>query len=135
MTFGHGRFWRSQYLVGPGHEQFKVVGVDSRMIELSPDPEKSPQVTGRISGDYTSLPIADNSFDVVVCDPPFLARGGVGSLMKQRYSDVESYGALLLSLQGALREFLRVIGRGGIVLLKIMDVTEGRGGVGLTSTW
>ena len=128
VTFGNGRFWRSDDMAGVGHQGCQVVGLDLRMgTELAKlDISRSPQVVGRMTGTYEHLPFSDETFDVVVCDPPFMVRGGNGSRMKQRYSSNESYEHLLLSLQRALSEFVRVLGPDGIVLFKIMDLTEGR---------
>lgn len=128
VTFGNGRFWRDEAIAGAGHEGCSVVGLDLRMAtDLSGlDISRSPQVTDRVAGDFGLLPFKAGSFDVVVCDPPFMVRGGEGSRMKQRYSSNESYEHLLLSLQTALPEFLRVLDKDGIVLFKIMDLTEGR---------
>ena len=127
VTYGHGRFWRPERLAGPGTAQRRVVGLDRRLATKDLDPSRrGPQVRSLAAGDFTSLPFAPKAFDVVVCDPPFLCKGSRDAPMKRRYSANRSYADLLLALDKALPEFLRVLRRGGIVLLKIMDLTEGR---------
>ena len=128
VTFGHGRFWGRDDLVGPGQEKYRVLGLDLRMASLDVRAQlaRFPQVEGVFAGDYTKLPFKRGSFDVVICDPPFLARGGAGSRMKQRYSVTGTYEDLLLSLERGMDEFVRVLKPKGIVILKMMDLTEGR---------
>lgn len=127
VTFGNGRFWGDEGMTGIGHEGRTVVGLDRRMAtELAGvDIARTPQVTGRVAGNFEQLPFKADSFDVVICDPPFMSRGE-GTRMNQRYSSNESYEQLLISLQTALPEFTRVLSKDGVVLFKIMDLTEGR---------
>jgi len=125
-TFGHGRFWRDE-LAGPGNEN-SVVGLDRRMagdlagIELA----RFPRVVATMAADYEHLPFKAHAFDVLICDPPFVTGGGEGSRIKQRYSSNKNYEELILSLDRALPEFERVLAVNGMVVFKIMDLTEGR---------
>ena len=93
----------------------------------TPDLARSENENHRLArATWENLPFRDACFDVVICDPPFMAGGGEGFLHTQRYSSNGSYDALLVSLQRAIQEFSRVLRSKGIILLKIMDLTEGR---------
>ena len=123
-TFGRGRFWMGHHLVGSRGPR-EVIGLDRAMVgNLAIS--RFAGVGNLVAGDYTALPFRSESFDVVVCDPPFLFRAGDRSRMKELYGSFDSYPALLLSLERALPEFVRVLRNGGIVITKLMDVTEGR---------
>ena len=68
VTFGHGRFWGRDSLVGPGQENYRVVGLDLPMGTFA-DREllaRFPQVEGVVEGGYTALRVASGMFDVVI---------------------------------------------------------------------
>ena len=121
VTFGNGRFWATHTEQSIGRD---IVGLDLRMGD---------ELTGRrdltraqVKGTWESLPFQRHSFDVVVCDPPFTARGGLKWIHEQRYTSNQSYRALIVSLERAALEFARVLRPDGLVLIKLMDITEGR---------
>jgi len=64
LTFGLGGFWKWGW---------RSAGVDLTVNDQYSQP-KSPGLT-IMRHDFTSVPIPDNSFDVVVFDPPFTANG------------------------------------------------------------
>ena len=95
---------------------------------LSQDPASLPPGVVEVrQGDYTALPFGDHCFDAIMFDPPFLAHLSPGSIMQRRYMAFKTYDELTVSLGRAADEFLRVLRRrGGFVLVKAMDYTEGR---------
>ena len=125
-TFGHGGFWRWEVPIAS--ETLNLTAIDRRMgCQDLTRRKASPGILRHFArADWTALPFRDRSFDVVICDPPFMSRAGSKSVMNRRYTSNESYQDLLLSLQRALGEFDRVLKRGGFVVLKMMDLTEGR---------
>lgn len=80
---------------------------DGRKINISPD----------IIGDFRKLPFADNSFSVVVFDPPHLRRAGLRGWMRKKYGvlDRENWRA---DLTAGFREAFRVLAPGGVLIFK-----------------
>lgn len=123
-SFGHGRFWAS--LLPMDHElRRKITGIDLRMDSLDPASCNAPNFNA-VKATWECLPFRNAAFDAVICDPPFISRAGKSFVMTRRYSSSVSYDALLISLQRAFEEFDRVLKPQSIVVVKIMDLTEGR---------
>lgn len=126
VTYGHGRFWATHLYPNGRHTPYQVTGLDVRVGTGALRPTSPPALAHLVRGTWERLPFTPRSFDVVICDPPFIARGGVSSIMAARYDSFRSYQALILSLARAAHEFARVLGKQGIVVLKAMDLTSGR---------
>lgn len=79
---------------------------DGRVIEINPD----------ILMDFTKLPFNDNSFSLIVFDPPHLIRAGKHSWLAKKY------GVLGQNWQDDLRagfsECFRVLKKNGILIFK-----------------
>lgn len=79
---------------------------DERPFEIKPD----------IEMDFTQMPFADNSFQMVVMDPPHLKKLGNNTWMAQKY------GVLLPSwetdIKAGVNEAMRVLKPGGTFIFK-----------------
>lgn len=113
-TFGLGRFWA----------QFRPL----RLVACDLDPSRVP--AGGLVVDFTDLPFADGTFDVVVFDPPYKLNGRAGSHASDAGYGVATTAtaAERLGLIGAgLVECIRVAKVGGALLVKCQDqVVSGR---------
>ena len=122
MTYGHGGFWRNARAL-----EHAVTGLDKRAGTDAIDRERKPaNVTTLVAGDFTALPFANASFDVVAFDPPFMTHPGNGSVMVDRYTAYATYEELLASCAGARDEARRVLKPRGVAIVKCMDWVEGR---------
>ena len=122
-TYGHGGFWRN----GPIRlEQRCVIGLDKRAGSGELNEELPPAVRALVAGDFEQMPFADNTFDAVIFDPPFMTRPGSGSKMNQRYEAYATYDDLLRSLAAAGAEVRRVLKPDGVAIVKCMDWVESR---------
>jgi SAM-dependent methyltransferase len=112
-TVNRGRFWRGS--------QRKVVGMDI-------DPGHRPDIVA----DNTNMPLKDESFDVIVYDPPHIPNQG-----RDRQKDFNSRFGLVVKAPAAkgynlthtfppfLREAYRVLRREGVLFCKIADYVHG----------
>jgi Methylase involved in ubiquinone/menaquinone biosynthesis len=79
---------------------------DGRKLEVSPD----------VVADFTNMPFADNSFKLVLFDPPHMKKLGQNTWMAQKY------GVLLPTWETDIRagfdECMRVLEPFGILILK-----------------
>jgi len=79
---------------------------DGRALEIRPD----------IEIDFTNMPFDDNSFKLVVFDPPHLHKLGKNSWMAKKY------GVLLptweTDIKGGFDECMRVLESGGVLIFK-----------------
>lgn len=102
-TYGHGAFWN-------GTAHVKVTGVDI-------DPDRAPAG----AQDFRHLTYPDQSFDLVVLDPPFQTDEGKGkrSIMGSRYESFKTVPELIEALRLGCLEARRVARLGAI--LKCQD--------------
>lgn len=88
----------------------KLTCCDGRVVNISPDTVL----------DFRALPFADESFRLVVFDPPHLTRLGQSSWLAQKY------GRLLPSWEDDIRsgfdECFRVLAPGGVLIFKWSEV-------------
>lgn len=75
--------------------------------------------TNGSQGDFRDLPADDESYDVVLFDPPHLADGGERSLMAERYGTYAGDGELEEMVRDGCREAWRVARLG--VIVKVTD--------------
>jgi hypothetical protein len=107
VTYGRGVFWRK---------------VPEGMYDLTATDSMEDGVY------FQSLPYEDESFDVVVFDPPYMARGGgfnKGGGTGRRYHNTKRDQHLVLKdySEGA-EEAHRVLVPGGLLILKCQDGVE-----------
>lgn len=112
-TYGLGNWW----LTGQA-------AVDSGSVACDLDPEKA----GNVRADFRELPFADDSFDTVVFDPPYVSPGGRKTTGLPEFWARYGMGAtakspeLLFEYNSAgFRECIRVAKRGTHVLYKSQD--------------
>lgn len=78
----------------------------TRTLEIAPD----------IVADFTNMPFADKSFNLVIFDPPHLIKGGDNSWL------VKKYGRLSENWEDQLRkgfdECMRVLAENGVLVFK-----------------
>jgi hypothetical protein len=82
-----------------------------------------PKRALHVRGDFTALPFADNSFDVVIFDPPFLSDGGRKSIMRERYTADLGLAASEASIAQGCREAWRAARLG--IIVKVQDHIHG----------
>lgn len=73
--------------------------------------------------------IKDNSIESIVFDPPFLFRNRKSDnndKISARFSYFKSYGDLIEMYRTSLEEFYKKLKKGGYVLFKCQDMTDGK---------
>ena len=78
-----------------------------RTIDVNPD----------IECNFTNLPFPDNTFNLVVLDPPHLI-GGDSSWLKKAFSFYDSKDAAIKDVSDGIRECMRVLKVGGVLIFK-----------------
>lgn len=90
--------------------------------------DKTPQVAGVIQNDILNgIPFKDKSIGSVVFDPPFMfgTHGQTkNNIMTKRFTMFDSWDELESMYKKSLREFYRILCRGGIVAFKCQDYTD-----------
>jgi hypothetical protein len=90
--------------------------------------DKFPQINGVIQADACSLPLEDESVEVIMFDPPFVIGGKVKSgpedsnIIAKRFTNFLNFEELKDMYSGALKEFHRILKSNGIVIFKCQDV-------------
>lgn len=79
---------------------------DGRTLEISPD----------VQADFTNLPFLDNSFSLVVFDPPHLKKLGSNSWMAKKYGKL--FPGWEEEIKGGFEECMRVLKPDGVLILK-----------------
>lgn len=79
---------------------------DGRTLEINPD----------YQADFTSLPFADNSFFMVVLDPPHLVHAGDKSWLAKKYGKLEK--SWQEDITQAFKECFRVLKPNGTLVFK-----------------
>lgn len=102
-TYGNGAFWKGSTRTVTGYDL---------------DPSRDPSGTGV---DCRAVPVADQSYDVVVFDPPYLTNVGRGkpSVMGTRFGAVDSLPALEALVREGTAEAWRIARLG--IIVKIQD--------------
>lgn len=88
----------------------------------------APQNGDTIQADCRNLPLADNSINSLIFDPPFLATSGKSlttqadnNLMLRRFGYYRNEKELHKFYQDSFREFNRVLSDNGILIVKCQD--------------
>lgn len=87
----------------------KIVLQDGREVVIRPD----------IVGDFRTIPFPDNSFSLVVFDPPHLLRAGEKSWLAAKYGKLEK--TWKDDLRQGFSECMRVLKRNGVLIFKWSD--------------
>lgn len=88
-------------------EQFEIHG---KKVNVQPD----------IVGDFRNIPFEDNSFNLVVFDPPHLKWAGPNSIMKAQYGQLDKH-TWKEDLAKGFEECMRVLRVGGTLIFKWSD--------------
>ncbi len=91
--------------------------------------DKTPQVAGVIQAESHSLPLENESCNVIMFDPPFVISGenynesveGSGIISK-RFTAFKSFDEIKTMYTASLKEFYRLLTNDGIVIFKCQDV-------------
>lgn len=78
-----------------------------RRIEINPD----------IQADWKSIPFADETFDLIIFDPPHLVRAGKTSWLAKKYGTIDLMG-WPHDFHCAFREIMRVLKPTGTMIFK-----------------
>ena len=81
-------------------------GYEGRIIDVSPD----------VIADFTSLPFNDESFHLVVFDPPHLEKLGTNSIMAKRYGKL--FPGWETDIRAGVNECMRVLKPNGVLVFK-----------------
>lgn len=93
-----------------------VVYMDKRELEDTLCDGRSLTVSPDVVADFTNIPFADNSFYLVVFDPPHLLRAGEDSWLAKKYGKLgESWR---LELSRGFEECMRVLKPNGTLIFK-----------------
>jgi hypothetical protein len=84
---------------------------DGRTLEINPD----------VICDFTQLPFEDNSFKLVVFDPPHLLKIGDDSWLRKKYGKLPG-GDWQLIIKRGFDECMRVLEPNGILIFKWCEV-------------
>ena len=82
-----------------------------RVIDIKPD----------VECDFTDLPFPDNTFNLVVLDPPHLIRQD-NSWLKKMYSFYESKEQAIKTISNGIKECMRVLKIGGVLIFKWCEI-------------
>ena len=107
VTYAHGGFWRDP--LPPG----------LRLTTSNLDPSSAAE----LHLEFTATGLPDDSFDLVVYDPPHVADGGRTSIMAQRFGTVKGIAALRETIEAGAREAWRIAAVG--ILVKVADHSHG----------
>lgn len=108
VTYGKGYFWR---------------GVPTWWFDLMPS-DIDPRRPGVSYADFTDLPYADASIDVVVFDPPYLVNAGPGMFRGKYRLDIAaglSFEQVMTLYVSGIAEAYRVLKPGGLLWVKGLD--------------
>ena len=93
-----------------------VIFADNREIETTLCDGRSLLIKPDVHMDFRNMPFQDNSFKVVVFDPPHLIHAGTGSWLRQKYGvlpeDWPTY------LKSGFDECMRVLEPSGLLVFK-----------------
>ena len=104
---------------------YNKTGIDPPMLKF----DITPQSVGVIQADVRNIPIQSKSVETIVFDPPFMfgTHGQTkNNIMNKRFTMFDKFEELQSVYMGALKEFQRVLKKGGIVAFKCQDYTDSK---------
>ena len=113
MCCGSKMFWYEKY---EPHTTYMDIRKDTyttmdrgkeRKIEIAPD----------IQADFTDMPFADNTFDLIIFDPPHLIHAGKNSWLAKKYGVLDPITGIAEVVEG-FKEGIRVLKPTGTLLFK-----------------
>ncbi len=92
-----------------------------------------PQDELTVEADCTSLPLENDSVNILMFDPPFVISKGPSlltpkegsNIISQRFSSFPSIYELYSFYNSSLLEFYRILAKGGILIFKCQDTISG----------
>lgn len=84
------------------------------------DSERQCVIAPDIQCDFTDLPFADDTFTLVIFDPPHLERAGENSWMRKKYGVLSDNWPQML--HDGFRECMRVLKPDGVLIFKWSEV-------------
>nr|UVY57530.1 MAG: 16S rRNA methyltransferase [Bacteriophage sp.] len=84
------------------------------------DSERKCVIAPDIQCDFTDLPFADDTFTLVIFDPPHLERAGENSWMRKKYGVLSDNWPQML--HDGFRECMRVLKPDGVLIFKWSEV-------------
>lgn len=84
------------------------------------DSERQCVIAPDIQCDFTDLPFADDTFTLVIFDPPHLERAGENSWMRKKYGVLSENWPQML--HDGFRECMRVLKPDGVLIFKWSEV-------------
>jgi hypothetical protein len=88
----------------------------------------NPQANGVLPADVRALPLADESVETIIFDPPFLATSGpslklnnTSNKLNKRFGVYSDEASLHTMYTDALKELYRVCKKGGVLIFKCQD--------------
>ena len=102
-----------------GNRKFWTADTALRVTSLDLDPARARDVCG----DFRALPFLNDSFDVVIFDPPHLSYPGKHSAMGKRFGGWKNHAAMRAGITAGCREAWRAARLG--VIVKVTDHTQG----------
>nr|DAJ47221.1 MAG TPA: adenine-specific methyltransferase [Caudoviricetes sp.] len=116
VTYSKGVFYKSGKVAQPTHK-----------FDLTPQTEDT------IQADSRCLPLDDDSVETIMFDPPFIIAGesyknntdSNSSKIAKRFSAYKNFEELKEHYYNSLKEFYRVLKKGGIVIFKCQNTVSG----------
>lgn len=106
---GSKMFWfdkKNDDVLFMDNRQFKDILCDGRTLEVNPD----------LIADFRNMPFEDNSFYLVVFDPPHLLRAGETSWLAKKYGVLDQNWKA--DIKQGFNECIRVLKPNGTLILK-----------------
>lgn len=106
---GSKMFWfnkRNPNVVFMDNRELEDILCDGRKLEVKPD----------IIGDFRNIPFPNNSFYLVVFDPPHLLKIGESSYMAKKYGKLNN--SWPIDIKQGFKECMRVLKPNGILVFK-----------------
>lgn len=116
VTCGSRTIWFNKHHPAAIYADKRVESCSSTWRSVNGDSERTCIIDPDIQCDFTDLPFADNSFALVVWDPPHLRRIGENSWLAKKYGCLDDNWPQML--HDGFCECMRVLRPDGILIFK-----------------